>query len=117
MRGRPPSSTRTVTLFPDPTPFRSRAWSERGEDRRSVLSGWLVRLRLDLSMEELLLALIQADRALRQAGWQLGLPAPDWLALSEWLRSEEHTSELQSLMRISYAVSCLQKKNTNQEIQ
>src|SRR3546814_3329489 len=29
------------------------------------------------------------------------------------LRSEEHTSELQSLMRISYAVSCLQKKNTN----
>src|SRR3546814_5307405 len=28
-----------------------------------------------------------------------------------WLRSEEHTSELQSLMRISYAVSCLKKKN------
>src|SRR3546814_3654267 len=32
-------------------------------------------------------------------------------------RSEEHTSELQSLMRISYAVFCLKKKNTNQEIQ
>src|SRR3546814_1394901 len=29
-----------------------------------------------------------------------------------WIRSEEHTSELQSLMRISYAVFCLQKKNT-----
>src|SRR3546814_1624935 len=29
----------------------------------------------------------------------------------EWMRSEEHTSELQSLMRISYAVFCLQKKN------
>src|SRR3546814_2547136 len=31
------------------------------------------------------------------------------------IRSEEHTSELQSLMRISYAVFCLKKKNTNQE--
>src|SRR3546814_8733915 len=31
---------------------------------------------------------------------------------AEWLRSEEHTSELQSLMRISYAVFCLKKKNT-----
>src|SRR3546814_6697838 len=30
-----------------------------------------------------------------------------------WLRSEEHTSELQSLMRISYAVLCLKKKNNN----
>src|SRR3546814_3695649 len=33
---------------------------------------------------------------------------------ARWRRSEEHTSELQSLMRISYAVFCLQKKNTNQ---
>src|SRR3546814_7642377 len=32
--------------------------------------------------------------------------------LSGWARSEEHTSELQSLMRISYAVFCLKKKNT-----
>src|SRR3546814_2805768 len=31
----------------------------------------------------------------------------------EWFRSEEHTSELQSLMRISYAVFCLKKKNIN----
>src|SRR3546814_1224423 len=36
--------------------------------------------------------------------------APDWLALAPVLRSEEHTSELQSLMRISYAVFCLKKK-------
>src|SRR3546814_7561841 len=40
------------------------------------------------------------------------------LARREWLdhvRSEEHTSELQSLMRISYAVFCLKKKNTNKQ--
>src|SRR3546814_5823492 len=33
--------------------------------------------------------------------------------LAEWVRSEEHTSELQSLMRISYAVFCLQKRNND----
>src|SRR3546814_7177920 len=33
------------------------------------------------------------------------------------MRSEEHTSELQSLMRISYAVFCLQKKNSNKDIE
>src|SRR3546814_5168158 len=37
-------------------------------------------------------------------------------ALPRWARSEEHTSELQSLMRISYAVFCLKKKNTNKHI-
>src|SRR3546814_3136184 len=38
---------------------------------------------------------------------------PQWLLADEPLRSEEHTSELQSLMRISYAVFCLQKKQHN----
>src|SRR3546814_1550244 len=38
-------------------------------------------------------------------------------AIAEHWRSEEHTSELQSLMRISYAVFCLKKKNTKLEIQ
>src|SRR3546814_4605552 len=36
----------------------------------------------------------------------------DWLAVTRLHRSEEHTSELQSLMRISYAVFCLKKKKT-----
>src|SRR3546814_9916740 len=36
------------------------------------------------------------------------------LAAQRWTRSEEHTSELQSLMRISYAVFCLKKKNTRE---
>src|SRR3546814_4178037 len=37
-----------------------------------------------------------------------------WPAYSSWMRSEEHTSELQSLMRISYAVFCLKKKINHQ---
>src|SRR3546814_1838791 len=41
-----------------------------------------------------------------------GLPYADPAAMSQALRSEEHTSELQSLMRISYAVFCLKKKIT-----
>src|SRR3546814_2406219 len=48
------------------------------------------------------------------AWWMLASPLTDdfWLVESaaEYMRSEEHTSELQSLMRISYAVFCLQKK-------
>src|SRR3546814_9806146 len=38
-------------------------------------------------------------------------PLPGLRLLQGWFRSEEHTSELQSLMRISYAVFCLKKKN------
>src|SRR3546814_5715318 len=41
---------------------------------------------------------------------------PDWLEQDSSPRSEEHTSELQSLMRISYAVFCLKKKNTKNTI-
>lgn len=60
-----------------------RAWAADG--KRAGLQNWLLGLRQDFSLEELLLVLVQLDRALRQAGWQLGLPAPDWLALSEVL--------------------------------
>src|SRR3546814_8018660 len=41
------------------------------------------------------------------------VPLATTLAVNMWTRSEEHTSELQSLMRISYAVFCLTKKTTN----
>src|SRR3546814_6960797 len=44
-----------------------------------------------------------------------GRSVPSCLGSSEVLRSEEHTSELQSLMRISYAVFCLNKKKTNKK--
>src|SRR3546814_3573828 len=103
---RPPRSTRTDTLFPYTTLFRSR--TARGVEQ--LLSLLLVlakdpqrlaqvsdRFRLDQLLPE-----IVDDHLHLCAGKDLQLD----------LRSEEHTSELQSLMRISYAVFCLKKKNT-----
>src|SRR3546814_6135277 len=79
---RPPRSTRTDTLFPYTTLFRSGAVdldiADRGDAARARSHVALVRVRRDRG---------RADQ-----------------------RSEEHTSELQSLMRISYAVFCLKKK-------
>src|SRR3546814_2890767 len=87
---RPPRSTRTDTLFPYTTLFRSpeapdgtaRAGHHRPQ-RKAHVAG-------------------SRRCAVRQ--WP---PRPH-----DHRRSEEHTSELQSLMRISYAVFCLKKKNT-----
>src|SRR3546814_7515166 len=93
---RPPRATRTDTLFPYTTLFRScigqvlaqpfehhRRRGRRG--RRAV--------------------------ALQQVARQRGLPDEPALGHAHgFSRSEEHTSELQSLMRISYAVFCLKKK-------
>src|SRR3546814_6943797 len=45
----------------------------------------------------------------------LTMTACNWLSRRRLPRSEEHTSELQSLMRISYAVFCLKKKTTNRQ--
>src|SRR3546814_3382350 len=94
---RPPRSTRTDTLFPYTTLFRSDVplgagvaearWRHAGQDR---LAGGVPVRRVRRA----------AAGALQQPGGQ-GRQA---------LRSEEHTSELQSLMRISYAVFCLKKK-------
>src|SRR3546814_6877390 len=91
---RPPRSTRTDTLFPYTTLFRSRAGG--------VGSGRLAapdddRLARDLR---------HGHRPLRHGGTEADVAA------RPRRRSEEHTSELQSLMRISYAVFCLKKKNT-----
>src|SRR3546814_6781802 len=73
---RPPRSTRTDTLFPYTTLFRSSS-------RATILPRRSVKARMELS------------------GKPRNTTTP---------RSEEHTSELQSLMRISYAVFCLKKK-------
>src|SRR3546814_12967028 len=93
---RPPRSTRTDTLFPYTTLFRSRrAGYLRGRPRRlQSRSGTLRRLHADV-------------QHVRPAGGLL-TAALD----GRRPRSEEHTSELQSLMRISYAVFCLKKKKT-----
>src|SRR3546814_10784447 len=76
---RPPRSTRTDTLFPYTTLFRSLAG-------RTGAPVWFC----------------YAERLTHSRGFRFHIT-----------RSEEHTSELQSLMRISYAVFCLKKKNNN----
>src|SRR3546814_2976782 len=105
----PPRSTRTDPLCPYTTLFRS--WEDCG---------------MILVTPEIRDAL-RANDAARYVALAQGMREPDpvpvvrffnpvgqatWLAAE--MRSEEHTSELQSLMRISYAVFCLKKKiNTN----
>src|SRR3546814_7499783 len=100
---RPPSSTRTDTLFPYTTLFRSDA--ER--QGRQQLVHALARQRRDLQHRRL----ADEPQLLADLVHHVGplLCVVDQLPLVQ--RSEEHTSELQSLMRISYAVFCLKKKN------
>src|SRR3546814_15807760 len=84
---RPPRSTLTDTLFPSTTLFRSGARVDAGDAAAASLRSGRGRAAAQ--------PLSRRISAGRRAG-----------------RSEEHTSELQSLMRISYAVFCLKKKNT-----
>src|SRR3546814_10665959 len=105
MLRRPPRSTRTDTLFPYTTLFRSssgrsfRSFSSDGSDPR-LLSASLER----------------ADRRSHRARRQRCAHHPCPHLLVQW-RSEEHTSELQSLMRISYAVFFLKKKKKTEHQQ
>src|SRR3546814_8347074 len=95
---RTPRSTRTDTLFPYTTLFRSEL-AEALDVSRNVLREALSRLRM--------LGMIETKKKRGMI-----LAEPDILGGFERVmdRSEEHTSELQSLMRISYAVFCLKKK-------
>src|SRR3546814_2327223 len=96
MLRRPPRSTRTDTLFPYTTLFRSL---ERGS-----LDGELPQRGDDPA------------QASGEAEFQwIAVNPQRCLAHQPADRSEEHTSELQSLMRISYAVFCLKKKKDKQE--
>src|SRR3546814_8359251 len=88
---RPPRSTRTDTLFPYTTLFRSNGLYWTINSANIIMRRHWTR--------------VPCARGIAGAySW--------WIRL---LRSEEHTSELQSLMRISYAVFCLNKKNKKQE--
>src|SRR3546814_10306261 len=114
MLRRPPRSTRTYPLFPYPTLFRSLL-------TRFVFSVF----------KKVLPEMSSTEREVLESGdvwWEAEMfrGRPDWERLLSFKytkltpeeqsfldneRSEEHTSELQSLMRISYAVFCLKKKN------
>src|SRR3546814_7885631 len=89
MLRRPPRSTRTGTLFPYTTLFRSQGSDGSAVEGRRRMAGMV-------GVHGRALSRRRQDQHLHR------------LRLS---RSEEHTSELQSLMRISYAVFCLKKKN------
>src|SRR3546814_4519235 len=107
---RPPRSTRTDTLFPYTTLFRSRISAIRkiasflnsasSPPPSSANSGAVTNTPV---------MLINAAPTTARAIFP---PASVVYEVADWIRSEEHTSELQSLMRISYAVFCLKKKNT-----
>src|SRR3546814_5249146 len=96
---RPPRSTRTDTLFPYTTLFRSGEQDPPGSGNGGIL---------------------MTDKSYGDFELQLDM-APDWgidsgvflRTNNKGERSEEHTSELQSLMRISYAGFCLKKKTMN----
>src|SRR3546814_981189 len=114
MLRRPPKSKRTDTLFPYTTLFRSLV---RGTGDVSVARGRSQGCAATAVGRRRRHGEAKARRPLRHDGSR-PRHAEAWrgffvMAL-KWARSEEHTSELQSLMRISYAVFCLtKKKNTN----
>src|SRR3546814_20337935 len=99
---RPPRSTRTDTLFPYTTLFRSSVkWKpiERTMFYASVATGFKSgAFNLLSGFQDALLEQVFAFGPEDSINYEV--------------RSEEHTSELQSLMRISYAVFCLKKKKT-----
>src|SRR3546814_1048970 len=107
---RPPRSTRTATLFPSPTLFRSKFTHHYGQRATCAdhapdgtepgAAGGRQKLHLEFNAQDCRAGLHQCEGSI--AARAINDRRND--------RSEEHTSELQSLMRISYAVFCLKKK-------
>src|SRR3546814_3503210 len=116
----PPRSTRTATLFPYTPLFRSAGW--RRPPPAEAPGGLPSHPR---GQEEHLLPLMMAagaggpgrrdftDRVMETTLSSASTERFRSVTIPAARRSEEHTSELQSLMRISYAVFCLNKKNKN----
>src|SRR3546814_2619587 len=99
---RPPRATRTDTLFPYTTRFRSHRLVEHRRiadvDRRR--GDGIAKADVDVHWQP----------CAREFGEKVDPDASIFILRARGSRSEEHTSELQSLMRISYAVFCLKKK-------
>src|SRR3546814_10137441 len=106
MMPRPTTSTRTTTLFPDTPLFRSEV-GQHSLDRRFPLGDDLV-------------GAIEFEQPDGSESWRdvnvgrlAGESGPRDAVLNDAERSEEHTAELQSLMRNSYAVVCSKKKKAH----
>src|SRR3546814_4407857 len=104
---RPPRSTRTDTLFPYTTLFRSPSGvADVPPSDPKVRALGRVHGEKVVGRDDLVLLVEDIDRPADLA----------FLLVADALRSEEHTSELQSLMRISYAVFCLKKKKKHTSV-
>src|SRR3546814_1474074 len=123
MKRRPPRSTRTDTLFPYTTLFRSKFGLNAGLGGNLFSSkGYQHSERINNASETNRFLLQDGNNEMNSSGYrgQFGIDydIDTTSNIATSIRSEEHTSELQSLMRISYAVFCLKKKKSqNQQIQ
>src|SRR3546814_2011230 len=113
---RPPRSTRTDTLFPYTTLFRSIG---RNYDAGAVAVGRKIHVTELVAVRRAGAVVVDPDavehaRYAQRGAVERALDAAAETLLVQARRSEEHTSELQSLMRISYAVFCLKKKTNKQ---
>src|SRR3546814_2615221 len=102
---RPPRSTRTDTLFPYTTLFRSDISNARLAELDTIFGS---QIKTAYASRAAIAAAVSRAHLVNGAVLVPGAAAPKLVT-----RSEEHTSELQSLMRISYAVFCLKKKRDN----
>src|SRR3546814_6004347 len=120
---RPPRSTRTDTLFPYTTRFRSKGRKSAAASK--IAAGLLAAKGVSASASDRIVRTkdrmkdkiedIDLDAAKEKIS-SLAEKASDVVSSATRVaseRSEEHTSELQSLMRISYAVFCLKKKSNS----
>src|SRR3546814_10042836 len=108
MTRRPPRSTRTDTLFPYTTLFRSAGFAEVMRETGEV------KLLVDASTQWIGDSKAVGALLMLLVGLLVTIGIGSSFSTVPIIRSEEHTSELQSLMRISYAVFCLQKKTPPQ---
>src|SRR3546814_5757880 len=119
----PPRSTRTDTLVPYTTLCRSEAEGALRERFREFMGGFDFVSRDGFDAVKAMAAAARDEveelkarlEALEKKSAKAGKAAADKSA-GLYIRSEEHTSELQSLMRISYAVFCLKKKKKNNRL-
>src|SRR3546814_940555 len=116
----PPRSTRTDTRFPYTTPFRLRHFEVPGRvvGHPELVAPFRDRHAADRAEVAGAVIFVEARERLGLVGVGVGADKVEGqAAVVAHARSEEHTSEVQSLMRISYAVFCLKKKKNTRTTQ